>query len=467
MEILQDKTIVVLGAGLTGLTLARELSEKSDHRVVLVEKEGYLGGLAATLSERDLSFDLGSHRLHSAVDPGIRQYMEDVLGEPLLKRPRHGRLYLEGRFLDYPPSLFSIPGDILFKIALGLWRGYRREFFSRSRPVTSENFESAMVKKVGRPVYESFYRDYARKLWGLDPREVAVSGMKKKMIFLNPGSIRKHIFKTSEHFFYPRAGIGMIADRMARKITAHGGMIIKKARPEKMFLEGDRVTGVGIVTENGERTRLASSLVLSTLAIDELFGLLFEDGDKKSRLCWRGVRLMYVLTDSRVENGTDTYYFPGLGVNCGRVSDIRKFSPELNAAVPGCLLTMEFPCSEGDRLWDLTDEELLGLGLSDLKKTGVLSDRVNVLRYFSRKLPRAYPLMTVGWDREFRRLNDRLSGIHNLFSLGRGGLFLPCNMDQCIIQARELAALIIESRWQDRARWAKKTAAFMEFGARD
>src|SRR5262245_58562751 len=103
------RRIVVLGAGITGLTAAWELSRSFPGRVVLLEKEAAVGGLAATSSTRDrFAFDIGSHRLHRNNHPEVDQFIADLCGPDLLERERRGQIFLLDRPLRYPPSALDI-----------------------------------------------------------------------------------------------------------------------------------------------------------------------------------------------------------------------------------------------------------------------------------------------------------------------------------------------------------------------
>jgi len=60
-----------------------------------------------------------------------------------------------------------------------------------------------------------------------------------------------------------------------------------------------------------------------------------------------------------------------------------------------------------------------------------------------------------------------LDEIKNLFTVGRRGLFLHCNIDHCISQSLELADLILSNKWQDKNLWRQKVSNFLKFSARD
>ena len=93
---------LVLGAGITGLTAAWELSKRFAGDVVALDKSTTVGGLAGTFARDGLAFDHGSHRLHDGYDPAAGALIQSLCGEELLRRERRGRLYLGERAIHTP-----------------------------------------------------------------------------------------------------------------------------------------------------------------------------------------------------------------------------------------------------------------------------------------------------------------------------------------------------------------------------
>jgi len=458
--------IVILGGGVTGLTLAKELSERHRNKVTVIEKESFLGGMASTLSEGILSFDLGSHRLHKDISPKFIRYFEEILQERLLKRPRKGKLYVRGRFLSYPPNIFSLVKDLSVRGFMGLSKSYLKKFFSlRSR--NGDNFEDTMIRRVGREIYEIFYKDYANKLWGKDPRQISINSMKKKMIFMNLWSLGKALFKKNDYFYYPKYGIGQIARKLEKSIMDNNCRIIKGAQVKQIIVDKGKVSGITVETSSGDKIDIDVSILISTIALDELFGLIFENEQVGYSLEWRDLRILYILVEKNIKSESDTFYFPTSDIIFGRVSEIGKFSPHLNASIKNTLLTIEIPLNIGDAIWNMGEQELLDLCLADLIKVGILDKGQKVIKHFSLKLEKAYPIYNLGWKENFFKIYDKLAEIENLFTIGRKGLFLQCNIDHCIIQGTELANFILKDGWQGKNLWHKKALNFLKLDARD
>ena len=151
--------IVILGGGITGLTVAWELSKNSELPVLLIEKNVSTGGMAGSFQRRDRIFDFGSHRIHEQYDPEVLGIIRELLGNELLKRPRRGQIRIQGKFLNYPPAITQV------LTSFGLAQGVRlvRDFLlSRNNfffiPTLGTSFEEYATRAVGKSLYESFYR---------------------------------------------------------------------------------------------------------------------------------------------------------------------------------------------------------------------------------------------------------------------------------------------------------------------
>jgi phytoene dehydrogenase-like protein len=75
---------VVLGGGVAGLTIAREIA-RAGRSVVVVERGATVGGLARTFRRDGFSFDLGGHRFHSN-NPEVVTGFAGYYGGPLRHR---------------------------------------------------------------------------------------------------------------------------------------------------------------------------------------------------------------------------------------------------------------------------------------------------------------------------------------------------------------------------------------------
>lgn len=443
--------VVVLGAGITGLTVAHELSRLYPGRVVVLEKEAVVGGLAATSSVGQFSFDVGSHRLHDNYYPAVDQLIRDLCGADLLRRDRKGLIFINDQPLRYPPTAI----DILS--AFGV-KSFVRQGFSLlsarvgrlTRRGEPDNFEDYTTSVVGRALYEAFYRPYAQKLYGISPRAIAkdpaVSRVRKFSLPVVLRDLWKRVSgKKKATYLYPARGIGQLSVALKERFLANGGRLQFISRIEGLKVRGDRtIESVMFRTRDGATQELPTHTVISTVSLDTLHELVRLDSEggrpPPFDLRWRGLRILYLATADKVPAEQETFYFPESHIPFGRVSELNKYSPALNPDPNTSLLTIEIPCSPGDETWAMGDDQLAEACVAGLQKLGILRTPArDVTTVFSLKLDKVYPVYDLGWRERFDAIYNRLNRLDNLYTIGRGALFLHCNIDHCMLMAIRLA----------------------------
>ncbi len=456
--------IVILGAGITGLTAGYELSRRYGDRVVVIEKEQYVGGLAATLRINRLSVDIGSHRIQSTVNRTILSYLTDTLGIELLKQPRRGLLYMQGFRLKYPPSLLNmlrvLPLKKSFFYSLSLLERFRY-------PKDASNYRTAMLSNVGKRIYETFYRDFVYKLWGITPENIAVEGMKRRKTILDAKSFLKSVTGKHDYFYYPRNGMGSIATRFVESIRKNGGVLFTGSRLSSIAVDAsNRISTISFTDNSGDVVSFDNPLVISTIPIDELHERIHPDRPLP-KLQWRGIRIVYLHISENLSLRNETFYFPHHDIPCGRISFIQKYSPHMNSQSSGTIITFEFPSSAGDSIWEMEEEVLCRICIESLKTVGIITNHPTVRHMHSIGIKKAYPIYSTDWEMNYHTCFDRLAEISNLLIMGRRGLFLHCNIDHAIRQGIDAAKIINSGSKQCNSEWNRKIPSFSSFCARD
>lgn len=455
------KSIVVIGGGVTGLTAAWELSKDPDSHVLLIEKNADTGGLAGSFRRRDLVFDFGSHRVHGQYDPEVFGIIRDLLGDELLERPRRGRIRIRGEFLDYPPSVIQVLTS--FGYAAGarhLWDfltsrnrfSFTRHGAARRGPTTS--FEEYATRAVGKSLYESFYKPYASKLWGVEPAALSFEPAVSRVRKFEARAVWKEVWNrvtgatAAPSFYYPAKGFGQIAEKIRERFIANGGEVLCECGVEELELNGDsEIEAVLVRTAGGDLRRLPAGLFISTIPIDVMHRLVCSatGGGEGGGLglSWRSLRILYLLTPDKVPSEHETYYFPEPDVLFGRVSEPAKYSPSLNHVAGQTVLAIEIPCTFGGEVWEMTDEALAGRCVGELRALNILSaEPRGESEYFSRRIKNLYPVYALGWRENLDRALRRFNSIKNLYLVGRPALFLHCNVDHCMAMALRLARFL-------------------------
>jgi protoporphyrinogen oxidase len=229
MENLKYK-FVVLGAGISGLTTAYEISKIYPGGVLVLEKEPQVGGLCKTISSNGAFYDLGSHRIHR--DSGKRAFelIKEICKGSLIKNTRKGKLRIKGAYVAYPITsirfLFGIGVVESFLCAVSLFKSIvSQRLFKRSTGPKELNYESYLIRKAGRRAYKLFYEPYARKVWGRPPDSISIDAVKKRVSMMRPARFLQAALAwgftgiEKNFYYYIDGGIGGFAAGLREKIT--------------------------------------------------------------------------------------------------------------------------------------------------------------------------------------------------------------------------------------------------------
>src|SRR5215471_18003886 len=163
---------LIVGAGFAGSVLAERLASQADKKVLLVEKRNHIGGNAYDCYDEAgvLIHKYGPHIFHTNSSDVF-----DYLSEFTAWRQYQHRVLasVDGQLVPIPINLDTINrlyGTSYTSLTL-------EEFFlsvaePREQIRTSED---VVVNRVGRELYEKFFKNYTRKQWGLDPSELDAS----------------------------------------------------------------------------------------------------------------------------------------------------------------------------------------------------------------------------------------------------------------------------------------------------
>ena len=163
---------LVVGAGFAGSVLAERLARELDKRVLVVDKRPHIGGNAYDRYDDAgiLIHPYGPHIFHTN-SAEIFEYLSSFTKW----RPYQHRVLasVDGQLVPMPINLDTVNrlyGLKLTAFEMEQWLASVAE--KKERLVTSED---VVVSKVGRDLYNKFFRGYTRKQWALDPSELDAS----------------------------------------------------------------------------------------------------------------------------------------------------------------------------------------------------------------------------------------------------------------------------------------------------
>ncbi|HEX6290505.1 MAG TPA: UDP-galactopyranose mutase [Herpetosiphonaceae bacterium] len=163
---------LIVGAGFAGSVLAERLASGANKKVLICDVRNHIGGNAYDCYDDAgvLIHKYGPHIFHT----NSRDVFEYLSRFTAWRQYQHRvRACVDGQLVPMPINLDTI--NQLYGLNLTAFQ--LDEFFAsvaepRDQIRTSED---VVVSKVGRELYEKFFRGYTRKQWGLDPSELDAS----------------------------------------------------------------------------------------------------------------------------------------------------------------------------------------------------------------------------------------------------------------------------------------------------
>jgi len=460
--------VVILGAGPSGVGAAYQLVKKGIATVTVIEQRETVGGNAGSFELDGVSCDFGSHRLHPVVPPEIMQDLKELLGPKLLYQTRHGRIRLQGRWIHFPLK----PMDLLFALpksfALRVLADTVFKVLPKGAP-GPENFATVLERGLGRTICREFYFPYARKLWGVDPSELAATTAKRRVSGSSVTKILRKVAKqipgfrpeTAGRFYYPRGGYGQISQCLYEAAKSAGADFKFGASFKGIDRDGNGINAVRYELA-GQVHTIPTRNVWSTIPMSFLVKGMRPEPPAEvltaaSHLSSRGMILIYLVLDQDRFSNFDAYYFPEESIPISRLSEPKLFS---SATEPRgrTVLCAELPNDPGLPEWEMSDDEL-GKRLCGWMARADLPEP-KVVRTVTRRLRYAYPVYTLDYEKSFATMDRWLDGIEGVLTFGRQGLFAHDNTHHTLAMAYDAVKCFSPEGKFDHALWGEYRKEF-------
>lgn len=441
------ETTLIMGAGPGGLCSAYVLS-KAGQPAIVVEKAPFVGGLARTI-HRDtphgqFKFDIGGHRWFTKNDE-LNNLFKEVVAEELLWVNRISRIYFDGRFVDYPLKIsnaLKAMGPVTSAKAMADYGMTRVKH--KVKPVQIVSMEDAYVDQFGPTLYEMFFQRYSEKVWGLPCDQLSgdwVTQRSKGMSIVTAVKdaivpSKGKVVSLIDEFMYPRDGFGRFSERMADSITGWGNEVRLSTGVDRVHAEGKRITAVTVSTEQGPQ-RIEAANFISSIPLNLLAKIIepaapadvLEAADK---LFFRNVITVNVMFKKpRVTHDT-WLYVHDRNILFGRFHEPKNWSPAMVPSDEYTSLVVEYFCSFGDHIWNMTEEQLVEQTVKHLVEDLRFVTRDEFVGGFIIRAPRAYPVYTIGYEEPLNKVKAFINSFENLQFIGRGGSFRYNNTDHSI-----------------------------------
>jgi UDP-galactopyranose mutase len=309
--------LLVVGAGLFGLTLARQAAEEHDAKVTVIDRRDHLGGNAYSEADPETGIEVhkyGAHLFHTS-NTRVWEYVN--------------------RFTDFTPyvhKVYTTHRGVVYPMPINL--GTINQFFESAyspagaRALVQEqagelagtdpaNLNDKGISLIGRPLYEAFIKHYTGKQWQTDPKDLPASIISRLPVRYTYDN--RYFNDTYEGL--PRQGYTAWLERMADhpNISVELGTdYFDAAQP----LNRDAVRG--------------NVPVVYTGPVDRYFD--YAHGDLK----WRTIDLETEHVDTGDFQGTSVMNYADESVPFTRIIEPRHFHPERDYPTDRTVIQREY-----------------------------------------------------------------------------------------------------------------------------
>jgi protoporphyrinogen oxidase len=448
---------IIIGGGPAGLTAAVELA-RLGVPVTVFERDRLVGGISRTESYKGYRFDIGGHRFFTKIGE-VEKFWHDILGTDFITRPRISRIFYEGKFFDYPLKAMNALSNLGIVTSVAAVLSYAQ---SQVFPYPREDtFEEWVSNRFGKKLYRIFFKTYTEKVWGIPCSEIRaewaaqrIQGLSLPVAAWNaifgPGKSKDVVKTLIEQFEYPRHGPGMMWERAAEFLVAHGGEMRLKTDVVAVRHAGGRVTEVvtrdvggqpphGNGAKPADTQTLSGDTYINSMPISELINKLDPPPPPEVLAAANGLtyrdHLSVVLIVKQPNLFPDNWiYVHSPEVRVGRIQNYKNWSPEMVPDPQMTALGLEYFCTENDDLWRMTDAALIELGQREMAAIGLVNSADVVDGTVVRQL-KAYPVYNGTYAGYLQTIKDYLATFTNLQTVGRNGLHKYNNQDHSMLTA--------------------------------
>jgi protoporphyrinogen oxidase len=444
--------VVIIGAGPAGLTAGYLLSKEEVDVVVLEADPVYVGGISRTVTYKGFHFDIGGHRFFSK-SKAVEDLWSEILPNDMLVRPRSSRIFYDGKFFSYPLKPFEALLQLgVFRSVLCVLSWIKARLVPVRNP---RNFEEWVSNQFGKRLFNTFFKSYTEKVWGMSCKEISADWAAQRIKGLSLGSAIKNalvpqryngdrtkVIKTLINSFrYPRRGPGMMWEACAEKMKALGGKLEMACRVNRCSY--DETNGTWIVyykDREGDSHTIAAEHIISSAPMRELVCGLSPSVREQTKRAAESLKyrdfltVMLILKDRRMFDD-NWIYIHDPSVKVGRVQNFRSWSPEMVPESDKVCYGLEYFCFEHDGLWNSNDDDLIELAKRELVQIG-LARKGDFVDGCVVRQKKAYPVYDDNYARHVETVRQELESRYpNLHLVGRNGMHRYNNQDHAMMTA--------------------------------
>ncbi len=446
MSIKQDKKIVIIGGGPTGIGAAYHLKKLGYSNWVLYEKHDYVGGHSSThADDKGFLWDEGGHILFSHFKY-YDQFVRESIGKNFYSHQRESWIKLPKAWVPYPfqNNIHRLPAEEHLQCLTGLIEAQRQH-------IPSRNFNDWIHNTFGKGIANTFMIPYNLSVWATPATLMAHHWIGERVSVVDTDRIlRNSIHKEDDiswgpnnKFIFPKfGGTRGIYEPYAKKFGS-------RLRLNKEVVHIDFKKKI-ITFKDGSTDNY--DFLISAAPLNDLikhFDAPLPIKKAATRLTFNSIMIIGVGLKKKISTTKCWVYFPDPKVPFYRLSYFQNYSPYL---VPNGDINKfsSLMCEVSySRFKKINKKTVLKQTIAALVKNDIIeeTDRKKIVSSQVFDIKYGYPVPTLDRDVILKKVQSYLLA-NNVFSRGRYGAwkYEISNMDHCFMQGVEAVDNILSNK---------------------
>lgn len=431
------KNIVILGGGLSGISTAYFLQDKSwVNSITIVEKENEIGGLCRTIHKNGYMYDIGPHILFSK-DKEMLNLLLDILPEKN-KLKRSNQIYFKGKHIQYPfeNDLSKLPPEEL---------NYCIQSFKHNpyEAYNADNMLQFFLKTFGEGITNTYLRPYNEKIWKYDP-----SFMNTSMVDRIPKPTTDEILRSASgetvdgylhqlYFYYPsHGGIASVVEGLRKRLRTDKCRIITDFEVNVVECKEDKC-----IVESAEGKKIVGNKLISTIPIQELTRAFYsapnEIQETVKQLRYNSIAIAFVKTPYDLCGEHFTFTIPDKDVVFHRISKMDFLGEEYHHQGEATYM-VEVTYRRNDSIDKLNDYELFAKIQNGMNKIEFCKKTDDVELIDLTRYEYAYVIYDLKHSENMKKIRNYYE-TQGIALNGRFGNFEYWNMDRILRESFDLS----------------------------
>ena len=414
---------LIIGGGISGLTLANYLEDD----YLIIEKENEVGGYCKTIKKGDYIWDYAGHFFHFKTEEFKDKFLNVIPKEDIIYQNKCTKILYKDKLIDYPfqTNIHELEKTEFIDCLYDLFNKQEKENY--------DNFLDMLYGKFGKSIVEKFLKPYNEKLYAVDLTKLDVDAMGRFFPYADIKAIINNMKENNNNsynntFLYPKNGAGSFIKVLKDNLNDDKILL-------NTFVKSIDITNKKAVLSND--TLVEYDYLINTIPLPNFINLTNNNLELEKELSYNKV-LVFNLGFSKKSNLTNEHwlYIPDKSCNYYRIGFYDNILNHDKLS-----MYVEIGYNKDDVITKEEIDRQLTLTIDNLIKQNIISKDNELLEYVSIVMDPAYVHINSETDKKIKEYFKMIEK-NNVYSIGRYGAWTYCSMEDCMLEAKNLALKI-------------------------